>query len=221
METDRIKMSTLLAATGAIVLLEYISRCAVSTALVSPVAATGLARGVGIGVLLAITCRMQGRLDAIGLRYSTAATGLLRGGAWAMGFGVMAVAVLIAGRMAGVDPIGLFPSRLSGRPPAVLLYFIVGAGIAPIAEEIYFRGLIFGYLRRWGPIMAVLGSTLLFVAVHPNLQKIPITQIIGGLLFGVAYEVEKNLMVPIVIHASGNLALFSLPYIIKSLYDFI
>lgn len=221
METDRIKMSTLLAGTVAIVLLEYISRSAVSTTLVSPMTATGLARGVGIGVLLAITCKTQGRLDDIGLRYSTVAAGLLRGAGWAVGFGVLAVAVLIAGHMAGGDPIGLFPSRLAGRPLAILLYFVVGAGIAPIAEEIYFRGLIFGYLRRWGAITAVLGSTLLFVAVHPNLQQIPITQIIGGLLFGVAYEVEKNLMVPIVIHASGNLALFSLPYLIKSLHDFI
>ncbi|MBU0768386.1 MAG: CPBP family intramembrane metalloprotease, partial [Proteobacteria bacterium] len=70
-----------------------------------------------------------------------------------------------------------------------------------------------GYLRRWGPIAAILGSTLLFVTVHPDLRNIPIPQIVGGLLFAFSYEVEKNLMVPIVIHMSGNLALFSLPYL--------
>ncbi|MCG7851784.1 MAG: CPBP family intramembrane metalloprotease [Methanosarcinaceae archaeon] len=70
---------------------------------------------------------------------------------------------------------------------------MVGAGVAPIAEEIYFRGLVYGYLRRWGSVAAILGSTLLFVAVHPDLQNIPFPQIIGGLLFAISYEVEKNL----------------------------
>jgi hypothetical protein len=70
---------------------------------------------------------------------------------------------------------------------------MVGAGVAPIAEEIYFRGLVFGYLRRWGPVAAILGSTLLFVAVHPDLQHIPFPQIVGGLLFALSYEIEKNL----------------------------
>jgi hypothetical protein len=45
------------------------------------------------------------------------------------------------------------------------------------------------------------------------LQNIPIPQIVGGLLFALSYEVEKNLMVPIIIHMSGNLAIFSLPYL--------
>ena len=95
---------------------------------------------------------------------------------------------------------------------------MVGSLIAPIAEEIYFRGLVYGYLRRWGPIVAILGSTLLFVVIHPNLQNLPFPQIVGGLLFATAYEVEKNLMVPIVIHISGNLALFSLVYLYQNLF---
>ena len=78
---------------------------------------------------------------------------------------------------------------------------------------IFFRGLVYGYLRRWGPAVAILGSTIAFVAVHPNLQQLPLAQIVGGLLFAIAYEVEKKLMVPIVIHSTGNLALFSLSLI--------
>ena len=45
---------------------------------------------------------------------------------------------------------------------------------------------------------------------HPFYPAIPVTQVVGGLLFAVAYEVEKNLMVPITIHILGNMALFTL-----------
>lgn len=213
----RIKMSTLLAATAAILVLESISESAVSAALLSAMVATGLIRIVGIGVLLAITLKMQGRLDAIGLRPSAIGYGTLRGIVWSMGVGAVAAVGLIIGRLAGIDPVGFLQFRLPHQPADILILFVVGSVIAPIAEEIYFRGLVYGYLRRWGPSAAILGSTLLFVMAHPNLQKIPITQIAGGLLFAISYEAEKNLMVPIVIHMSGNLALFSLAYLYQYL----
>ena len=65
---------------------------------------------------------------------------------------------------------------------------------------------------RWGIPFAVLLSTLLFVMPHaPSFgSAIPITQLIGGILFAVSYEVEKNLLVPITIHCLGNLAIFTL-----------
>ena len=213
MESDRIRMKTLLAATAAIVLLESVSASAVSAAILPAMVATGLSRCFGIGILLAITLKMQGRLDTIGLRPSAIGSGILRGIVWSMGFGAVVAVGWVAGRLAGIIPVGLFQTRMPQQPADILTYFVVGAGVAPIAEEIYFRGLVFGYLRRWGPVAAILGSTLLFVTVHPDLQHIPIPQILGGLLFALSYEVEKNLMVPIIIHMSGNLALFSLPYL--------
>jgi len=214
MESDRIRMKTLLVATAAIVLLESVSFSAVSAAMVSAMVATGLTRCVGVGILLAVTLKMQGRLDAIGLRPSEIGSGILRGIVWSMGFGAVVVVGLAVGRLAGIIPVGLFQSRMPQQSADIFSYFVVGAGVAPIVEEIYFRGLVFGYLRRWGPVAAILGSTLLFVAVHPDLQNIPFPQIVGGLLFALSYEVEENLMVPIVIHMSGNLALFSLPYLL-------
>jgi CAAX protease family protein len=217
MKPDRIKMSTLLAATAAIVLLECAAYSAVSAALAPAMVATGLTRIIGTGVLLAITFKMQGQLDAVGLRPSAIGSGALRGIVWSMSFGAVVVAGLIVGRLAGMNLVDLLQFRLPHQPEDILFFFVVGSVIAPIAEEIYFRGLVYGYLRRWGPGVAILGSTLLFVAAHPALQTIPITQIIGGLLFAIAYEAEKNLMVPIVIHMSGNLALFSLVYLYQIL----
>jgi hypothetical protein len=36
------------------------------------------------------------------------------------------------------------------------------------------------------------------------------TQIVGGVLFAIAYEIEGNLMTPITIHSLGNLAIFTI-----------
>jgi CAAX protease family protein len=216
MEPNRIRLRTLLAATAALLLLEFASCLAVSAALTSAMVATGLIRIVGIGVILTITLKMQGGLDAMGLRPSSIGSGTLRGIVWSLGFGAMVAVGLAVFRSAGINLFKLLQSRLPNQPVDILIYIVVGAGIAPIAEEIYFRGLVYGYLRRWGPSVAILGSTLLFVAVHPNLRGIPVTQIVGGLVFAIAYEAEKNLMVPIVIHTLGNLALFSLPFVYPS-----
>ena len=91
----------------------------------------------------------------------------------------------------------------------LILFFLVGGVLAPVAEEIFFRGLLYGFFRRWGAAVAVILSTALFAFAHP-LQSLPFTQIVGGLLFALSYEVEGNLLVPITIHVLGNLAIFAL-----------
>ena len=87
---------------------------------------------------------------------------------------------------------------------------MVGGLVAPIAEEIFFRGVIYGFLRRWGVLLALAGSTVIFVLAHAISSRIPLTQIVGGIVFAVAYEVEGKLMVPITIHVLGNMAIFTL-----------
>ena len=93
---------------------------------------------------------------------------------------------------------------------AVFLLFLVGGLIGPIAEELFFRGIVYGFFRRWGKVAAILSSTFLFVIAHPALPAIPVIQITGGLLFAVAYEMEGTLMVPLSIHILGNMAIYTI-----------
>ena len=171
---------------------------------------TGAVRILVIVSLLLMVHRFQPGLDSIGLVPDTFRRGLFRGALWSILFAALASLFFAGCYIAGINPIALFRVPLPETGSGIVSYFLVGAALAPIAEEIYFRGIIYGYLRRWDPVVAVVGSTLLFVAAHPNLQQLPITQIVGGIVFAISYEVEKNLMVPIFIHTTGNLALFSL-----------
>ena len=73
---------------------------------------------------------------------------------------------------------------------------------------------MYGFLRRWGVLSALLISTAVFVLVHflvRPVQGFAIVQAIGGVVFAASYELEKNLLVPITIHCLGNLAIFLLP----------
>jgi len=120
-------------------------------------------------------------------------------------------AVFISIFLFGINPLDL----IDGSPPGgggreILLLLLVGAFIAPAAEEIFFRGILYGFLRQWGVAPAMIVSTLLFVLIHPHPSSI---QAVGGLLFALSYEIEKKLMTPVIIHILGNTALFLWPLI--------
>ena len=64
-----------------------------------------------------------------------------------------------------------------------------------------------------GLYLAILISTVLFVLPHYDGNHLPLTQIVGGIVFAIAYEKEKNLIVPIMVHCLGNIAIFSLTFL--------
>jgi membrane protease YdiL (CAAX protease family) len=115
--------------------------------------------------------------------------------------------------LAGFKISGLFRMQLPAVSNRLVVFFLVGVLIGPIAEEIFFRGILYGFIRRWGVPTAIVLSTLLFVLPHTSGSIIPVAQLIGGVLFAVAYESEKNLLVPMIIHCLGNLAIFTLALI--------
>jgi hypothetical protein len=149
-----------------------------------------------------------GGLHVLGLDRKTMLPGIRKGLAWSAGFAGAGGLVFLGLFIAGQDPLMLIRSPLPENLSQRLLFFCVGGIVAPAAEEIVFRGLIFGYLRRWGLPAAVLVSTALFASLH--LSAVPITQVVGGLVFAIAYHTGRSLMVPICIHTLGNLAIFAL-----------
>ena len=79
--------------------------------------------------------------------------------------------------------------------------------VAPLAEETFFRGFMFGGLRRFGFFWAALVSGLLFSAVHLNPGGlIPLALV--GMLFAWAYMKTGSLWTPIYAHLTFNLVSF-------------
>jgi membrane protease YdiL (CAAX protease family) len=52
------------------------------------------------------------------------------------------------------------------RFPSGLLSFAALAVVAPLAEEIFFRGFVYGVLEQKSRVLAFLGAWLLFVVAH-------------------------------------------------------
>ena len=216
METDKIKLSTLIISIAGIAVVELVARMLISRHLLAPLTGLGLARLAEI-IFMLILIPLQGkRLSTIGLSSSQVYRGVKRGFIWAISFGVAAAVVLFVFYFAGIRVTTLFRMQLPSESSALITFLLVGALIGPIAEEIFFRGILYGFFRKWGIPAAIILSTLLFVLPHLRSSGpvIPITQLIGGILFAVAYEIEKNLLVPIIIHISGNLAIFALSLLI-------
>lgn len=75
--------------------------------------------------------------------------------------------------------------------------------IAPIGEELIFRGIIQrGLNQNIKPKWAIMISALLFMFVHqPNQYPLAIT---AGLLFGYTYYKTNNILFPIILHIVAN-----------------
>ncbi len=95
-------------------------------------------------------------------------------------------------------------SYLDLRGAGFILSFIAAAIVAPIAEEIFFRGFMYGGLRRRiGVIGAMVVSTLFFTALHLSIDLfVPI--FVLGISLAWLYEATGSLYPGILLHATNN-----------------
>ena len=194
----------------AVVSMEFLAGAGIARGLWRPLTAIGMARLADILILTTIVSVWGAGVSRLGLGPSRFLSGLTRGGLWSLGFGALALAGLALMAGLGYPALRMIFVQLPHKTGELAIYFIVGGLVAPVAEEIFFRGIVYGFFRRWGRSLALAVSTLAFVAAHGTGSAFPLTQLVGGILFAVAYEIEGNLMVPIVIHTTGNLALFTI-----------
>ena len=210
MEADRIEIKTVLISVVVVAVIEAAVGIAASTGAYSSTPLLGAARLLEAVLIVLIVLNREKGLASIGFALSGMFSGLKRGLVWSAGFGIIVLLVSAALFAAGINPLTLIHTRLPAGRNEIILFFLIGGMISPVAEEIFFRGIIYRFFRRWGVFAAVALSTLVFVLAHPAGFGFPLPQITGGILFAMAYEKEGNLMVPITIHILGNMAIFSL-----------
>lgn len=84
--------------------------------------------------------------------------------------------------------------------------------IAPVAEELLFRGIIYGEMRRFiKPLPAMVLSAALFGVYHANIVQGVYAFVIGCLL-AYGYEYFGDFRLPVAVHIAANLLVYSLSY---------
>ena len=210
MGTTPIQTKTFLIAVVALVVIEIIVTLIANAKDTFSMGHLGLLRMVeAIVLILIVWCQKKG-LGIIGLDRNRLRSGLNTGTIWSLVFAAITALCFLVLLLLKVDPLDLIRVPLPQTPRDLMIFFLVGGLIAPISEEIFFRGIIFGYFSRWNTTNAVVISTLIFVLFHPQGG---LTQAVGGVVFALAYHFSHSLLAPIIIHSLGNTALFSISFI--------
>lgn len=95
---------------------------------------------------------------------------------------------------------------LPGDIGGIVLYLINFVIIAPILEELVFRGFVMQPLRRYGDGFALIVSSLAFALLHINLLKLPYA-FLCGLCLGYFVLRTGSLIAGMALHFANNLLL--------------
>jgi membrane protease YdiL (CAAX protease family) len=149
--------------------------------------------------------------------------GLIARGAWnllalrrpaswgaALGAGVLLLVVVDVVN-AALDPIlhpgreqGLTPSRWEPSHAGAFFVFAFSVVVlAPVTEELAFRGLGFGLLRPFGLVPPIAGSALLWAFAHGLLDALPVITLLGIGLAWIRYR-QGSTIPGMLIHATFN-----------------
>jgi membrane protease YdiL (CAAX protease family) len=129
---------------------------------------------------------------------------------------VTAVLAAVAAQVAGAVPASPLPP--TGTAPGLVLHLLAGAVVAPLAEEVLFRGFALTAWRRdIGPRAAILRTSLVFVLAHlltvggdsfgngaalafvAGIARVPV-----ALALGYLFVRTESLWAPIGLHAAYN-----------------
>jgi membrane protease YdiL (CAAX protease family) len=178
----------------------------------------------GLLLLVALFLREQklGWVEAFGFRHELG---------WALALGV-GVAVIALPGCWGLQHLSLYSLERAGfdvsAQEAVRLVQLADApwkqaylgifaiALAPLAEELVFRGILYPFLKRYTrPGFAVGAAALIFAIIHGNLVIIvPLTFLAVALTL--LYEWTGNLLACIVVHGLFNAANFVMLFVLKN-----
>jgi uncharacterized protein len=128
----------------------------------------------------------------------------------AAGF-ILAGAIEFLERLFGIKPGDLIPALIAPQGfnwlHLVVILLMVGIA-APLAEEVLFRGVLYGWFRKHlGAPLAIISNGAIFGLIHFGYPpELMVMVAIMGMLFAWSFERSRSLWVPIVLHAAQNSA---------------
>jgi uncharacterized protein len=165
--------------------------------LVLTVSAAAAVTSVGSIVL----ARRQLRVASVGLRRVSARWLLIGAGlglvGWLLTRGVVLTYFWVTGDT--TNPQAGLMNAAQGTLAQFALTLLVAGLAVPFGEELLFRGVFYTWLRRWGIVVAMSGSAVLFGINHGINVDFPATVVLG-LLLGLAYERSGSIWPGVVGH---------------------
>ncbi|KHE73198.1 CPBP family intramembrane glutamic endopeptidase [Halobacillus sp. BBL2006] len=93
--------------------------------------------------------------------------------------------------------------QLQLLPTNLILKFMMVVIIAPIVEELFFRGMMLNkFTLKHGALKGILGTSVLFTMVHPLSF---FSAFLMSIFLSIVYLKTRKMYVPIIVHAFGNL----------------
>jgi membrane protease YdiL (CAAX protease family) len=158
--------------------------------------------GLILGILLAIASGLDFR-EAFGLRRPASWSAAI---GWAFGLLVafFAIAAALEPVLGGGEEQGLDPSGWrSDRAFAFVLNAIVIAGVAPVVEELMYRGIGFTLLAPLGITAAIVVIGIAFALSHGLIRAFPVLFLIGAGLAFLRWR-TGSIYPAIILHACFN-----------------
>jgi len=126
-------------------------------------------------------------------------------GALMASFGIMLLIALVIYLLGGSNPLTAEAEQVETITRGQLLLSItVVVILAPIFEELFFRGLFYPALRRsLGPTLAIVIDGIIFGALHMRYLSI-VPLILVGMILAYVYEKTESLYAPMLTHALYN-----------------
>ena len=165
--------------------------------------------GADLVLLAAVWWAVRGTPDP------RAALGLVRPSSWSQALKlavggmllVLVVAQLLDPLLHAAESQGLTPRPFPGGAQAwigVVVAAVAFVVVAPVAEELFFRGLLFAALRgRLGPHWTPAVTGVIFGALHGEPRAF-ISLALLGIVLGVLYERTGSVVPGILLHAANN-----------------
>jgi uncharacterized protein len=126
---------------------------------------------------------------------------------------VLGVAITAVIGDSGGDVQGSYRDAATGGPLALVLQLLFLAVLTPIGEEAAFRGVLTNALGCYGPVVAVLVSTVVFAFAH-GVDFAMLPALVVGTINGILFERTRSIWPGVVVHAINNGATAMLPVLL-------
>lgn len=175
-------------------------------------ALSAIAAGGGFAVAALMRVRSW---DAFGVRRTSARwilTGLAGGlVAFALKFPVISAYVALTGD--GANPQEVWQSAATTGVTTVILSILFLGVLTPIGEELLFRGVLATALLRYGAVVGVGGSTLIFAVIHVAPSTV-LVAVIVGLLAGELRRRSGSVWPGVAVHVTLNVLSNMLAFVV-------